>query len=57
MFRVADRLHCTPMEAAAAPTFWREAALAAISAENGAAVERQKAADRKARQRRQMGGR
>lgn len=43
------------MEAAAAPKFWQEAALAAISAENGAAIEKQKAADRKARQRKQMG--
>lgn len=55
MFRVADRLHCTPMEAAAAPKFWQEAALAAIAAENGAAVEKQKAADRKAKAQRRMG--
>ncbi len=57
MFRAADRLHCSVMEAAAAPLFWREAALMAIRAENGAAAERQKSADRKARMQRQMKGR
>jgi len=49
MFRVADRMHCTPMEAAAAPLFWREAALMALSAENGAANEKQRQAERKSK--------
>ncbi len=57
MFRVADRLHCTPQEAASAPLYWRQAALMAISAENGAAAEKQRAAERKARAARKMGGR
>jgi hypothetical protein len=53
--RAADRLHCTPWELLKQGRFWQEAALAAISAENGAAVERQKAADRKAKAARRMG--
>lgn len=57
ILRVADRLHCSAPEAAALPRFWHEAALAAISAENGAERERQKAAERKARMARAMKGR
>lgn len=57
MFRAADRMNCTPMEAAAAPTFWREAALMALSAENGAANEKQRQAERKAKAARARGGR
>jgi hypothetical protein len=50
-------MHCSVMEAASAPLFWREAALMALSAENGAAVEKQKSAERKARMRSKMKGR
>jgi len=55
--RAADRFHCPPWEILARGKVWVELALAAISAENGAAVEKKRAADRRAKAARRMGGR
>lgn len=55
--RAADRFHCPPWEILERGRVWVEMALAATSAENGASVEKQKAADRRAKAARRMGGR
>jgi len=55
--RAADRFHCPPWELLDKGRPWVEMALAAVSAENGAANERQRMAESRARAKRSMGGR
>lgn len=43
----ADRLHCTPWDLLSRPIVWREFALAAIQAENGAKADLEKRHQRK----------
>lgn len=46
---VADRARCSPWDLEDAPSWWVDRVRLALVAENGAKVEQQRAADRKAK--------